>query len=153
MLERTAGEFEVTAEDEALQQAFKGLLVPGHYSYGAMSRVGRDFLRRHRAICWGCLRRTTRPDADRERSAPVARFDLLGCRPMPELELYRQMARIREVEERISALYAEWEMRCPVHLCIGQEAVPVGVCAALAEATRSSAPTAPTATTWPRAAA
>jgi pyruvate dehydrogenase E1 component alpha subunit len=50
---------------------------------------------------------------------------------MPELELYRQMARIREVEERISALYGEWEMRCPVHLCTGQEAVPAGFCAAL----------------------
>jgi len=52
---------------------------------------------------------------------------------MPELELYRQMARIREVEERISALYGEWEMRCPVHLCTGQEAVPAGFCAALSE--------------------
>lgn len=51
---------------------------------------------------------------------------------MPDLELYRQMARIREVEERIAARYGEWEMRCPVHLCTGQEAVPVGVCAALA---------------------
>jgi TPP-dependent pyruvate/acetoin dehydrogenase alpha subunit len=51
---------------------------------------------------------------------------------MPEFELYRQMARIREVEERIAARYGEWEMRCPVHLCTGQEAVPVGVCAALA---------------------
>ena len=48
MLQRTAGEFQVTPEDEALQQAFKELLVPGHYSYGAVSRVGRDFLRRHR---------------------------------------------------------------------------------------------------------
>jgi len=52
---------------------------------------------------------------------------------MPELERYRQMARIREVEERISALYGEWEMRCPVHLCTGQEAVPVGFCAALSD--------------------
>jgi putative glycosyltransferase (TIGR04372 family) len=50
MLERTAGDFRVTAEDEALQQAFKRLLAPGHYSYGATSRVGRDFLRRHRAV-------------------------------------------------------------------------------------------------------
>lgn len=50
MLQRTAGGFEVTAHDEVLQQAFKALLVPGHYSYGAMSRVGRDFLRRHRDL-------------------------------------------------------------------------------------------------------
>jgi pyruvate dehydrogenase E1 component alpha subunit len=52
---------------------------------------------------------------------------------MAELELYRQMARIRAVEERISALYGEWEMRCPVHLATGQEAVPAGFCAALAD--------------------
>jgi pyruvate dehydrogenase E1 component alpha subunit len=44
---------------------------------------------------------------------------------------YRQMLRIRLVEERIAAVYPEQEMRCPVHLCIGQEAVAVGVCAAL----------------------
>jgi TPP-dependent pyruvate/acetoin dehydrogenase alpha subunit len=44
---------------------------------------------------------------------------------------YREMLRIRLLEERIVALYPEQEMRCPVHLCIGQEAVAVGVCAAL----------------------
>ena len=32
------------------------------------------------------------------------------------------------VEERIAKLYSEQEMRCPVHLSIGQEAVAVGVC-------------------------
>lgn len=47
------------------------------------------------------------------------------------LEFYRRMLRIRLVEERIAAVYSEQEMRCPVHLCIGQEAVAVGVCAAL----------------------
>jgi len=35
------------------------------------------------------------------------------------------------VEERIADLYPEQQMRCPVHLCIGQEAIAVGVCAAL----------------------
>ncbi len=35
------------------------------------------------------------------------------------------------VEEKIAELYPEQEMRCPVHLCVGQEAVAVGVCAAL----------------------
>lgn len=51
----------------------------------------------------------------------------------PEFQrrLYREMLRIRRVEERIAALYPEQEMRCPVHLCIGQEAVAVGACAAL----------------------
>jgi len=47
------------------------------------------------------------------------------------LRLYRDMLRIRMVEERIAALYPEQEMRCPVHLCIGQEAVATGVCATL----------------------
>lgn len=43
-------------------------------------------------------------------------------------QLYRTMLRIRLVEEGIAALYAEQQMRCPVHLCIGQEAVAAGVC-------------------------
>ena len=47
-------------------------------------------------------------------------------------QLYYQMLRIRTVEEKIAGLYPEQEMRCPVHLCIGQEAVAVGVCANLA---------------------
>lgn len=46
-------------------------------------------------------------------------------------ELYYQMLRIRMIEEKIAALYPEQEMRCPVHLSIGQEAVAAGVCASL----------------------
>ncbi len=45
--------------------------------------------------------------------------------------LFRAMLRIRMIEEKIAALYPEQEMRCPVHLSIGQEATAVGVCAAL----------------------
>jgi TPP-dependent pyruvate/acetoin dehydrogenase alpha subunit len=41
------------------------------------------------------------------------------------------MLRIRKVEEKIAELYPEQQMRCPVHLSVGQEAVAVGVCAAL----------------------
>ena len=40
---------------------------------------------------------------------------------------YYQMLRIRMIEEKISELYAEKEMRCPVHLSVGQEAIAVGV--------------------------
>jgi len=36
--------------------------------------------------------------------------------------LYRSMLRIRVVEQEISRRYADQEMRCPVHLSIGQEA-------------------------------
>jgi pyruvate dehydrogenase E1 component alpha subunit len=45
--------------------------------------------------------------------------------------LYRQMLRVRLVEEGVAELYPEQQMRCPVHLCIGQEAVAAGVCEAL----------------------
>lgn len=45
--------------------------------------------------------------------------------------LYRAMLRIRRIEEALADRYAEQEMRCPMHLCIGQEAIAVGVCAAL----------------------
>lgn len=47
------------------------------------------------------------------------------------LGLYRVMVRIRAVEEAIADRYAEQEMRCPVHLSIGQEAAAVGACAPL----------------------
>ena len=46
-------------------------------------------------------------------------------------KLFLQMLRIRRVELKIAELYEEQEMRCPVHLSIGQEAVAVGVCSAL----------------------
>lgn len=45
--------------------------------------------------------------------------------------LYYQILRIRLVEEEIAARYKEQQMRCPVHLCIGQEAVSVGICSHL----------------------
>ncbi|MEZ7195958.1 thiamine pyrophosphate-dependent dehydrogenase E1 component subunit alpha [Pseudodesulfovibrio karagichevae] len=41
------------------------------------------------------------------------------------------MLTVRLVEERICSEYAEQTMRCPVHICIGQEAIAAGVCAAL----------------------
>jgi pyruvate dehydrogenase E1 component alpha subunit len=46
--------------------------------------------------------------------------------------LLAAMLRIRRVEEAIAVRYAEQEMRCPTHLCIGQEAIAVGVCDVLA---------------------
>jgi TPP-dependent pyruvate/acetoin dehydrogenase alpha subunit len=47
------------------------------------------------------------------------------------LTRFREMLRIRMVEEAIAERYADREMRCPVHLSIGQEAAAVGACAAL----------------------
>jgi pyruvate dehydrogenase E1 component alpha subunit len=51
----------------------------------------------------------------------------------PELmwNLYAAMLRVRRVEEAIAARYAEQEMRCPVHFCLGQEAIAAGVSAHL----------------------
>ncbi|HLQ32310.1 MAG TPA: thiamine pyrophosphate-dependent dehydrogenase E1 component subunit alpha [Chloroflexota bacterium] len=51
--------------------------------------------------------------------------------PELALRLLRDMLLIRRTEERVAEVYPEQEMRCPVHLCIGQEAVPAGVCSNL----------------------
>ncbi len=47
------------------------------------------------------------------------------------VRLLHGVKRIRCVEETIAARYSEGKMRCPTHLCTGQEAVAVGVCATL----------------------
>ncbi len=54
--------------------------------------------------------------------------------PSSSLALLRSMLRIRRIEEAIAKRYVEQEMRCPMHLCIGQEAIAVGVCSALSVA-------------------
>lgn len=52
--------------------------------------------------------------------------------PVTELlRLYEVLTRIRLFEERIVALYPQQEMKTPVHLCLGQEAVATGVCGQL----------------------
>jgi TPP-dependent pyruvate/acetoin dehydrogenase alpha subunit len=45
--------------------------------------------------------------------------------------LYRSLRRIRRLEEEIARIYPSDKIKSPVHLSIGQEAVSVGVCAAL----------------------
>jgi putative glycosyltransferase (TIGR04372 family) len=47
MLERAEGRAHYTRKDEELQARFKSLMRPGHYSYGGVTRVGRDFLRKY----------------------------------------------------------------------------------------------------------
>lgn len=47
------------------------------------------------------------------------------------ISLFETMLKIRMVEEKIIELYPDQEMRCPAHLCIGQEAIAAGVCANL----------------------
>lgn len=48
-----------------------------------------------------------------------------------KIELFYDLLRIRIIEETISKKYSEGKMRCPVHLSIGQEAIPVGICSQL----------------------
>lgn len=48
-----------------------------------------------------------------------------------KLSLFRRMLKIREFEEKIVEVYPEQQMRCPVHLSIGQEATSAGMCEAL----------------------
>ncbi|MEO6595991.1 MAG: thiamine pyrophosphate-dependent dehydrogenase E1 component subunit alpha [Planctomycetota bacterium] len=48
--------------------------------------------------------------------------------------MLRRMRLIRQTSERIAALYPSNVMETPVHLCIGQEAVSVGLCRHLTDA-------------------
>ena len=48
-----------------------------------------------------------------------------------DLQLYASMLRIRRISEAIASRYREQNMRCPVHLSIGQEAIATGVTAVL----------------------
>jgi TPP-dependent pyruvate/acetoin dehydrogenase alpha subunit len=48
-----------------------------------------------------------------------------------DAQLYRELYRIRYVEEEIARVYPTDKVKSPVHLSIGQEAISVGVCAAL----------------------
>ncbi|NMR30530.1 alpha-ketoacid dehydrogenase subunit alpha/beta [Crystallibacter degradans] len=46
-------------------------------------------------------------------------------------DTYRQMLTIRQLEERVQKISLEGEVAGSVHLCLGQEAIPVGTAAAL----------------------
>jgi TPP-dependent pyruvate/acetoin dehydrogenase alpha subunit len=48
-----------------------------------------------------------------------------------ERALLRQMKLIRAFEERVDRLFVEARIHGTTHLCIGQEAIPVGACAAI----------------------
>ena len=47
--------------------------------------------------------------------------------------LYKSVYRIRTIEEKIALIYPTDQIKSPVHLSIGQEAVTAGACAALVE--------------------
>src|SRR6266851_4192990 len=69
------------------------------------------------------------------RSARAARrvdgSSLRGLSAESSLRLHFELLRARRVEEKLAELYKEQEMRTPTHFSVGQEAVAVGMCAAL----------------------
>jgi TPP-dependent pyruvate/acetoin dehydrogenase alpha subunit len=62
------------------------------------------------------------------RSGHYRDLTLADLSPTLSLSLFRQMLRLRRTEEALLAEYhpAE-EMRCPIHFCIGQEAIPAAL--------------------------
>ena len=58
-------------------------------------------------------------------------YDVSGISGEVLRELHRMMLKVRKVQLKIADLYHEDEMKTPVHLCLGQEAVAAGVCAHL----------------------
>lgn len=58
-------------------------------------------------------------------------MDMTLAQQFLSVDLYKEMLRIRLIEESIAKRYHEQKMRCPMHLSIGQEAVAVGVCKAV----------------------
>ena len=58
-------------------------------------------------------------------------------KPKPKIDratlrkLYYNLIKIRRFEEKIVELYPSQNIRCPVHLCMGQEAIAAGICAHL----------------------
>ncbi len=67
-----------------------------------------------------CLRMTTRQVAVKSNAV----FEL-------NLELYRKLYLIRRAEEKIQEHYSEDEMKTPMHMSMGAEAISAGVCHAL----------------------
>ena len=70
-----------------------------------------------------------------EMTAPLGFAPAAPARPLPApdvlLRLYRDMVLVRRFEEVVNELYLQGHIPSTLHLYIGQEAVAVGVCAAL----------------------
>jgi putative glycosyltransferase (TIGR04372 family) len=50
VLDRVNGIAMYEAKDEELQRRFLAMMRPGHYGYGGINRVGRDFLRKYESL-------------------------------------------------------------------------------------------------------
>ena len=64
-------------------------------------------------------------------SRPLAIDVTTDVASVPLRSMYITMLRIRRFEERVAECLVNGEIKCPVHLYIGQEAVATGVCANL----------------------
>jgi TPP-dependent pyruvate/acetoin dehydrogenase alpha subunit/pyruvate/2-oxoglutarate/acetoin dehydrogenase E1 component len=62
-------------------------------------------------------------------------IDISGCEPKQLIQHLKMMLIIRVVEEKIADMYIAGKIKCPCHLGIGQEAIAVGVSAALSSKT------------------
>ena len=82
---------------------------------------------------------------------PLTSSPRAGPSDAASVELYRQMLIIRRTEEQLARAHQQGLVHGACHTYVGEEAIAVGVCAHLGRTTRSSAPTAATATRWPRA--
>jgi pyruvate dehydrogenase E1 component alpha subunit len=67
----------------------------------------------------------------RQSAAAKGLAELRGCEPELSRRLYYELLRVRRIEETLAELYKQQEMRTPAHFSVGQEAVAVGVSAAL----------------------
>ena len=61
----------------------------------------------------------------------VSEARLNGLGAVELREMFRTMLMIRLFEERVATLITAGDVKTPCHLCIGQEAIATGVCAAL----------------------
>ena len=62
------------------------------------------------------------------RTGRYSHVDIAGTAPDICLALFKQMMRLRRMEEAlIQEYHPADEMRCPIHFCIGQEAVPAAL--------------------------
>ena len=50
MLEICADQASFSEEDELMQKKYRGLFKPGHFSFGAASRIGSKYLRKHHQL-------------------------------------------------------------------------------------------------------
>lgn len=60
-------------------------------------------------------------------------IEMTSLSPDQSKNLFRTALRIRLIEQKLVDLYGEYEMRCPTHFSIGQEAIATGVCANLSK--------------------